>query len=395
MAVLTGVLRPDCESPALAGDVRQDTPIRSEISGTGGVQQAKEKGEAVTWRKEPVAVEVQELKSLTQSIEGVADRKIVYVGENHDKSSHHAVELEALQALFRKDPKLAVGMEMFQRPFQSVIDAYIGGRIEEREFLKRTEYFDRWGFDYNLYKPILDFARTEKIPVVALNIRREIVEKVGREGTAALTEGEKKEIPADMDYTDTAYRERVEKVFKEHEGMKEKNFDFFFQAQVLWDETMAMSIDEYLKKEPGRRMVVFAGQGHVAYGSGIPKRALRRNGLPYGILLNDADPDRDIGTYVVYPPEVEGKTAPRLMVLLKQSNERVTITGLPDNSVSAEAGLKSGDVILALDGEPVRMISDIKLALFYKKSGDTIRVTAVRKGFFWGERALTIDVKLR
>ena len=63
-------------------------------------------------------------------------------------------------------------MEMFQRPFQKVLDDYIGGKIDEAEFLKGTEYFKRWGFDYQLYRPILLFARSEKIPVVALKSSR-------------------------------------------------------------------------------------------------------------------------------------------------------------------------------------------------------------------------------
>jgi aminopeptidase N len=355
-------------------------------------QTGKEK--TMTWREEPVAVAIQELKTLSQAIEGVADKKIVYVGEFHDKNSHHAVQLEVIKNLHRRNPKLAVGMEMFQRPFQRVIDDYISGRIEEREFLKKTEYFERWGFDYNLYKPIIDFARSVKMPVVALNIRREIVDKVGREGLDSLSSDEKKEVPGQMDFSDTAYREKLEKVFKEHKGNSERKFEFFFQAQVLWDETMAMSIDEYLKKEPESRMVVLAGQGHLAYGSGIPKRAFRRNGFAYGSLLNDADPDRQIGDYVIIPQALEGKKSPKLMVALKEDKETVTITDLPEDSIARKAGLKAGDVIRSLDNEQMRSIGDIKIALFYKNSGDSVKVTAVRKRFFLGERELTFDIKL-
>ena len=86
-------------------------------------------------------------------------------------------------------------MEMFQRPFQQVLDNYVGGKISERTFLKRSEYFKQWGFDYNLYKPILDFARAERIPVIALNQRREIVDKVAKNGLDSLSEEEKKDIP--------------------------------------------------------------------------------------------------------------------------------------------------------------------------------------------------------
>ena len=101
--------------------------------------------------------------------------KIIYVGETHDRFSHHVMELEIIKDLHSRGKKIAIGMEMFQRPFQKVVDDYIEGRIDERAFLKGTEYFKRWGFDYNLYRPILLFARAEKIPVVALNQTQEMV----------------------------------------------------------------------------------------------------------------------------------------------------------------------------------------------------------------------------
>ena len=75
-------------------------------------------------------------------------------------------------------------------------------------------------FDYNLYKPILDFAREEKVPLVALNIRREIVAKVSKSGLDSLSDEEKKEIPQQMDFSDNEYRDRLMKVFKMHQNSK-------------------------------------------------------------------------------------------------------------------------------------------------------------------------------
>ena len=44
--------------------------------------------------------------------------------------------------------------------------------------LKQTEYFTRWRFDYRLYRPILRFARDQGLPLVALNVPRELTERV-------------------------------------------------------------------------------------------------------------------------------------------------------------------------------------------------------------------------
>jgi uncharacterized iron-regulated protein len=352
------------------------------------------RGMQMELRAEAVAVDISALKTLADVIEGAAGKKIVYVGEYHDRFSHHNVELDVVRGLHRKDPRIAVGMEMFQRPFQHVLDDYIAGVIDEREFLKRSEYFKRWGFDYNLYKPILDFCRAEKVPVVALNIRREITEKVSRSGMDSLTEDERKELPAQMDFSDEAYRKRLKEVFDEHKSSPEREFDFFYQAQVIWDEIMAQSVDEFLKGHPDRRMVVIAGGGHLARGSGIPKRAFRRNGHEYAVIMNDAEVERGIADYIIFPPSLEGVTAPKLMIVLKEEGGKVVITGFSPESPAEKAGLRAGDVILSLDNEPVKDVGDIKLNLHFKKTGDAVSVKALRKRFLFGEKEMVFEVKL-
>src|SRR4028118_1600443 len=56
------------------------------------------------------------------------------------------------------------------------------------------------------------------------------------------------------------------------------SFERFFTAQVLWDETMADKIAQFLKANPNYQVVVLAGTGHIIYGYGIPSRVARRLG---------------------------------------------------------------------------------------------------------------------
>jgi len=354
-----------------------------------------DQGIVMELREEATAIDISALKTLSNVISGVSDKKIVYVGEYHDRFAHHNVQLQIIKELFRKDPKIAVGMEMFQRPFQKTLDEYIGGSIDEREFLKKSEYFKRWGFDYNLYKPILDFARTEKVPVVALNLSREVTDKVAKTGMGSLTSDERKDVPAQMDFSDTEYRDRLRQVFDQHETASERNFDFFLQAQILWDEGMARSIDEYLRKNPDQRMVVMAGVGHLAYGSGIPKRTFRRNGFSYATVLSDVAIDGDIADFVVFPPSLEGMTSPKIMAVLKESGEQVSIADLPEGSVSKKAGIKVGDIVVSLDNALIRSVNDIRIALFYKKSEDKVRIKVERKRFLPGYAEMEFDVTLQ
>jgi aminopeptidase N len=352
------------------------------------------KGIVIELRDAPPVIDVSAFTTLSRAIEGVAGRKVVYVGEYHDRFAHHNIQLQVIKALLRKDPRMAIGMEMFQRPFQKTLDDYINGSIDEREFLRRAEYFKRWTFDYNLYKPILDFARAERVPVVALNISREITDKVSKSGLDSLTPEERKSLPSQTDFSDTEYRDRLKQVFDQHRGSGERNFDSFYQAQILWDETMAQSIDEYLSKNSDRRMVVIAGLGHIAYGSGIPKRALRRNGQAYAVILSDVAVDPGIADYIVFPQSLDGLTAPKLMVALKEAGGRVSITDLPEGSVSKAAGIKKGDTFISIDDAVVKSADDVKIALFYKKKDEVVKVRVVRQRFLLGDTELEFSVKL-
>jgi len=360
---------------------------------TGREIQETERGMVMEMEREAAAIEVSSIKTLSDVIKGVQDRRIIYVGEVHDVFAHHAVQLDVITGIYKKYPQIAIGMEMFQRPFQKSLDSYISGDTGEADFLKQTEYFKRWGFDYPLYKPVLDFARAEKIPVIALNLQKEITGKVSHSGIDSLSEDEKKEIPADLDFSDKEYRERLKEVFSMHKNSDEKNFEYFYQAQILWDETMSHSVDEFVKNNPDRKIVVLAGQGHLRYGSGIPKRTFRRNGQDYAIVLIDEDVEQGIADYVVFPKPVEGVTTPKLMVFLKAEEGKVTISGFPDNSVSEKAGLKADDVILFVDDVEVKSVDDIRIHLLYKKSGDIVKVRILRKKDD-RDKEMVIDVEL-
>lgn len=341
-----------------------------------------------------IGIEVPRIVTVSDIIEKAASKQIIYVGESHDRFEHHRVQLQVIRELHRRKKDIAIGMEMFQKPFQGVLDRYIAGEIDEREFLKKSEYFKRWGFDYNLYREILLYARDNKIPVIALNIRREIVSKVSKDGLSALSAEERKELPEHMDLSDEDYRSRLRDFFEKHSGSEKRNFDFFHQAQVLWDESMAQSLDEFIRTNPERQVVVIAGTGHMAFGSGIPKRAHRLNGREYTVILNHDDIEQHIADFVLFPPPVPAPASPKLMVLLKEGEGKLTITGFSPDSISEKAGLRENDSILSLDDEKIEGIDDVKIFLLDRKPGDEIRVKVMRERLFFGPVELEFRIKL-
>jgi S1-C subfamily serine protease len=141
---------------------------------------------------------------------------------------------------------------------------------------------------------------------------------------------------------------------------------------------MAESIDRFLENNPDFRVVVLAGAGHLQYGSGIPKRSFRRNGYSYAIVLNEGEIKKEIADFIVFPEASKAPTAPRLMAVLAEQNQGVRITGFAQDSVAEKAGLKIEDRLMSLDDSPVSSLEDVRLALFYKRPGETIKVKVRR-----------------
>ncbi len=332
---------------------------------------------------------------LDEIISRIYRKPVIYIGERHGNYEDHKIQLKVIMGLHEKGRKFAVGMEMFQRPFQKAINDYLAGAINEKQFLKSTEYFKRWQFDYNLYREIIEFAKAKNIPIVALNQWSEITKKVAKEGLDGLDFLEKREIPEGMDMADEEYKSLLSSVFKSHRQHQGANFDHFYESQLLWDETMAHTADEFLKKNPDRQMVVLAGVGHIMHGYGIPKRLFRLNGKDFVTLIPSmATPDEDIADYVLFPEPLQAPSALKLGVVLKEAEGGLRIEEIIPGSRIKNSGVKKGDILFSLDDYKVETIDDVKIFMFDRKEGDTIKIKVYRKKLLSGYHIMEFTATL-
>lgn len=216
------------------------------------------------------------------AIETLNKAQIIYLGEIHDHPADHEQEFEILTNLYRENQTLALGFEMFQRPFQPYLDQYIAGGITETELRKLSEYDSRWGFEWEYYAPLLRFAQAHHLPLIALNTPAEITNKVAVNGLDSLEQQDYRYIPAreNLDFTNEIYLEQIKESFREHAENnygKSQVLDNFVAAQILWDETMAEAIATYASQYPATQILVFVGQAHVAENFAIPDRVTRRS----------------------------------------------------------------------------------------------------------------------
>lgn len=336
------------------------------------------------------------LQSLTSVVERLAKDAVVYVGETHDRYAHHLLQLEVIRQLHRLNPKLVIGLEFFQQPFQSALDDYIAGRSSEAEMLLRSEWYDRWRFDYRLYRPILKFARENGIPVVALNLSRELIERISAVGLAGLSAAERGQLPRQMDRGDDRYLQRIKSVYQSHPQTAGSSFDRFLEVQLAWDEGMAERIVGYLQEHPASSMVVLAGSGHLIQGTGIPNRVSRRKLVRSHILL-PADStilNPDSADFLVFVEQVELPQAGLMGVMLDDSGSGVRISGVAPESSAALAGIEKGDLIQRLNGVEVHTAADIKIGMLDKSPGDPVTLQLLRKRLVLGEQILELEFKL-
>jgi uncharacterized iron-regulated protein len=213
--------------------------------------------------------------SLPELVKSMQSSDLILIGESHTDSSHHDMQLSLIRSLWIKKLPLAIGVEMFQSDSQPHLDAWTQGKISEQDFIRI--FSANWS-DWPLYRDIFMFAREQHIPMIAMNVPKDIVKKVAHQGFASLTVAEQQGLPqgtsCDINNPHTVFLKRIFQQVLSH--MNGTIFTHFCEAQTLRNSGMALNILRYLKKHPGTKVVGLTGIWH-AVRNGIPDQ-LSRNG---------------------------------------------------------------------------------------------------------------------
>ena len=215
----------------------------------------------------------------------LAKQSVVFVGEQHDDPNTHRLELAVLEGLARRQKSVVVSLEMFERDTQDRVTGYLGGSIDEPSFVKDSRPWPRYATDY---KPLVEFAKQMKWPVIAANVPRPFASEVSKAGWDALsgkTDLEKTWFAQDRQCpTDDEYARKFREAMGSHpvagqsaEAAAQTAERFYF-AQCLKDETMAESIARAhaVERDPAPIVVHYNGAFHSDYGLGTASRVKRR-----------------------------------------------------------------------------------------------------------------------
>jgi uncharacterized iron-regulated protein len=238
--------------------------------------------------------------SLGDLLKDLDGSRITYVGEKHTNITHHKIQLQIIQAVYRNNPDMAVGMEMFDHTYQDVLDRWSQGELSQKDFIRKSHWYANWRYDFSLYGDILEFIKEHNIRLVGLNIPNHIPPKIREGGIENLSDEDKAHLPQQIDTAKSAHRDYLSKVFEghKHHFKHEVEFEDFYAAQSVWEDAMAETIAQSLNDAV---MVVLAGNGHIQFKYGIPDRAYKQTGASFRtIYLAPAGSQvkRDIADYI-------------------------------------------------------------------------------------------------
>lgn len=258
--------------------------------------------------------------SISEIAEEMKNYDVLFFGEEHNDSVAHYLESKIFETLYGKfAAKLALSMEMFDRDVQTVMNEYLGGSIREKHFTKDARVWS----NYRDYKPMVEFAKNNKLDVICANAPSRYTNLAGRKGQKALIElsAESKKYFAPLPY-DTASGKYYEKLMNlsghapstDTSAKKAPAMPFMgnfnlITAQSLWDATMAHSLSEYLKKNQGKKVMQVNGRFHSDEGFAIVSQLKKYNPKIKALIIStgtdesypniDWNKHKHLGDYVI------------------------------------------------------------------------------------------------
>jgi len=194
------------------------------------------------YNKEGKPVEYQKM------ISELSKADVVLFGELHDNSIDHWLQLQVTKDLFKTNPQLTLGFEMFEADNQLILNEYLAGTIEERHLLHEAKVWDNYKNDY---KPLIEFAKANKLHAIATNVPRRYANLVARKGIDALNSTQEEgrhyiaPVPIEIDLELPGYKNMISSMGSHGTPGSAENIA---RAQAVKDATMAHFIVKNFSK---------------------------------------------------------------------------------------------------------------------------------------------------
>lgn len=197
---------------------------------------------------------------------------ILIFGEEHDDVAGHKIRLDWFRKIASKTP-VVLSLEMLEKDQQKTLDEYLSGQIGEKAFLNSLKL---WPNHLRDYHPFLQYAKENRIPVIASNVPRKYVNLVSTSGIEELNKIRSVFLPPKYlvrKFTQEEYETKIKNTLAGHPGALADGdiTKRFIDAQYLWDAGMTDAIaNAFLTR--GRKVIHINGRFHSDDGLGVTFR---------------------------------------------------------------------------------------------------------------------------
>jgi uncharacterized iron-regulated protein len=115
-------------------------------------------------------------------LKNAENTEVVLFGEYHNNAIIHWLQLELTKDLAQKKP-LVLGAEMLEADNQKQVDQYLKGEINQKQLDSTSRLWSNYKTDY---KPLVDFAKDNKLSFIATNVPRRYASTVFKKGIEEL-----------------------------------------------------------------------------------------------------------------------------------------------------------------------------------------------------------------
>lgn len=200
---------------------------------------------------------------------------VVYAGGTPGRPADQQARLEILKAMREaRGPKIAVAFEALDIPLQPVLDDYAAGKINEEDFLRKTGWQKESDAGFAPYRPIFDFIIRNKLRALTLNVPKEMVSRIERNGPSGLNDEDKKFLPAQVNISKhKKYLEFLKASFGGRSAAGAAGapaWDNYLAAVSSWNEGAGARIADFINANPGWSVLVAAGNDRLVYNAALP-----------------------------------------------------------------------------------------------------------------------------
>ena len=259
--------------------------------------------------------------------------------------------------------------------------------------------------------PLFHFTRQNRLNMIALNIDRALLARVGREGWTAIPSDQRGGL-SDPAVASKAYMNYLAGVFanghrrggagrpqknrtnpkdENHASVKEDvGFKRFVAAQLTLDRAMAAALAEARQKRPSSLVIGILGRGHARFGHGVPHQLIDLGVADAAILLPMESATARKGLpatiadaiFVVAPPQraAQASLKPHLGIMIEKTDDGVRIIRVVKGSIAEASELAASDIVVSAAGRPIEKVSQLIAIIGIQAPGTWLPLTIRRDG---------------